>query len=89
MLYGTKTVTETKNGITKVRSTKYHDGNVTRDETIIEERVPIIKISDATTVFDQMHLDHAFTSYGAWVEKNPTSGKLYVVKCWIEDNKDE
>lgn len=87
MQFGTKTTRTTKNGILTVRSQKYHEGKVTSDETICEERVPIIKITDANTVFEQMHLEHAFTNYGAWVEKNPTSGKLYVVKCWVQQNE--
>lgn len=82
--FGTVTKTTNKNGLKTIRTTKYHDFEVTDDEELHEARVPIIKITDASTVFEQMHLEHALTNYGAWVEKNPVSGKMYVVKCWLE-----
>lgn len=82
--FGTTTKITQRNGITTTQVTKFHDGDITRIENISEERVPIIQIQDANTIFEKMHLEHAFSNYGAWVEKNPKSGKLYVVKCWQE-----
>lgn len=84
MKFGTKTTITHTNGIMTTKIEKYHDGAVTKAEAINEERIPIIRYSDADTILEQMHIEHALTNYGVWVEKNPTSGKLYVVKCWID-----
>lgn len=82
--FGTKTTRTSKNGITRTQIERYHDERRTTNEVVYEERIPIIRITDANTIFEDMQLKHALTDYGVWVEKNPTSGKLYVVKCWIE-----
>jgi hypothetical protein len=62
---------------------KYRDGIETIKETVYEERVQIIKISDYNTIVEDMHAKHALdVGYGAFLEKY-NNGKMYVTKRWI------
>jgi len=62
---------------------KYRDGVETVKETVYEERVQIIKVSDYNAIVEDMHAKHALDmGYGVFLEKF-NNGKMYAVKKWI------
>lgn len=62
---------------------KYRDGIETVRETVYEERVQILRVTDYDTIVEDMHKKHALDiGYGAWLEKY-NNGKMYVTKRWI------
>lgn len=73
--------------IISVAIKKVRDYNEYVNETVHEERVQIIKISDFDNILQQMHIDHALQDHGAWVENR--GGKMVVVKCWITKDTED
>jgi preprotein translocase subunit SecA len=85
MRFGSVIKTTSNNGIVKATVLKYHDYTETVNETVYEQRVQIMKVSDFDTIVEEMHKEHALDKgYGAWLDKTK-DGKLYVVKSWIKE----
>lgn len=73
----------TKNGnITSVNVRKVRDYQDFCNETVHEERVQIMRISDFDGIMAQMHLDYPLTDHGGWIEYG-TGNKMYCVKSWV------
>lgn len=72
----------------KIKSTvqKYHEYSETVDETVYEERVQILKVTDVADILEQMLIDHALKDVGVYLEHGK-SGKMYAVKTWVERSK--
>lgn len=78
-----KITNDAKTGITSATVKKYRDYNEYVNETVHEERVQILRVSDFDTIVEQLHIAHPLEDHGAWLEHGK-DGKLYVVKCWVE-----
>ena len=68
-------------GITSVNVRKVRDYQEFHNETVHEERVQIIRISDFDDIMAKMHIEHPLTDHGGWIEHG-ANGKLYCVKTW-------
>jgi carbonic anhydrase len=73
---------DTNSNITKTHVKKVRDHTEFVNETVVEERIQIIKIQDFDTLVSQLHIDHALQDHGAWIEY--ANGKMYAVLGWIE-----
>lgn len=78
-----KIINDSKSGVTSASVKKYRDYAEYVNETVYEERVQIMRVSDFDTIVTQLHIDHPLEDRGAWLEHGK-DGKMYVVKCWIE-----
>lgn len=74
-------ITKHPNGIIETAVKKVRDYQEIANETIHEERVQIIRISDFDDIMAKMHIDHALNDHGGWIEHG-SGGKLYCVKTW-------
>ena len=71
-------ITKHPNGLIETNIKKVRDYTEIANETIHEERVQIIRISDFDDIMAKMHIDHALEDHGGWVEHGP-NGRMYVV----------